>query len=430
MSDPVAVGVDVGSSSARAVALDRSGSVVSYAVSRYSMENASAGEVDPAVWVQGATDAIHGLDVEPSAVCFGGIGPTSVASGGEAALTFRHPAGAAAGPADQQAAQAAVLREEFGPDTQPRLLWDWVAAQFGARSDSQALWPGSVPYEGFGEPVPAGNPIGVTSGAHGIASGITLAAGANDAYFTSWGSGIDVPGKAFDPGGTTGGLGVAVRASEHPDAARFGMASHVPDISIVGGPVASHGAALDWWSNLTGRAIPELLDLAATVPPGSHGVMVLPFFEGERAPRWNLGLKAAMSGLTLEADVAVITRAILESTAYGLAHIARSLADQGIVLERVVSSGGPSQSRLWCEIKAAVLEVPIDVPEFHQMSSFGAALGAGAALGWWPRPGEGVAGDWPLPAVSTVTAEPEDVYRAGLQEFIESGDAAVAALGS
>ena len=80
------------------------------------------------------------------------------------------------------------------------------------------------------------------------------------------------------------------------------------------------------------------------------------------------------------------------------------------------------------KVPGRVLEVPVDVPVFHQMSSFGAALGAGAALGWWPRPGAGTAGDWPLPERYTIDPEPLDAYREGLDRFIALGDAAEASL--
>jgi hypothetical protein len=58
------------------------------------------------------------------------------------------------------------------------------------------------------------------------------------------------------------------------------------------------------------------------------------------------------------------------------------------------------------------------------MASYGAALGAGAALEWWPRPGEGTSGDWPRPAMTTITPQPLDVYRSGLDRFIALGDQA------
>ena len=156
--------------------------------------------------------------------------------------------------------------------------------------------------------------------------------------------------------------------------------------------------------------------------------MVLPFLEGERAPRWEPGLRAEVAGLAPDSDAAVVTRALLESTAYGLAHIAASLADQGVGLDRVVCSGSPSLSDLWTSIKASVLGVPIDVPECTHMAAYGAALGAGSALGWWPLPGEGRAGDWPTPRVRTFDPEPSRIYEEGLRRFISLGDAATARL--
>ncbi len=426
MTEPLVVGVDVGSGSARAIALTPQGDVVASASAGYNGSGLPVGEVDPFVWFEGALATVASLGVTPAAICIGGHGPTTVASTGERALTFRHPAGESSSPPEQHAAHTEVLREMFGSEVQPRQLWDWVLARMGARSDSQSLWPGSDPLAEFGEIVPVGSSVGETDGGLGLPSGIRLVPGSNDAYMTAWAGGIDVPGRGFDPGGRTGGLGVAVESEEHHEAATYGMPSAVTGVYIVGGPVAAHGALLDWWSGITGRRVPELIELAAKVPPGSLGVMALPFLEGERAPRWNPDLSAEIVGLRIDHDVGVISRALLESTAYGLGHIAQGLAGQGVVLERLVCSGGPARSNLWTSIKAAVLDVPIDVPSCDEMASYGAALGAGAALGWWPRPGEGVSGDWPVPEMTTIEPEPLDVYQEGLERFIHLGDAAAA----
>ena len=99
-----------------------------------------------------------------------------------------------------------------------------------------------------------------------------------------------------------------------------------------------------------------------------------------------------------------------------------------MILQRVVCSGGPSRSTLWTSIKASVLGVPFDVPECDEMAAYGAALGAGAALGWWPRPGEGGPGDWPTPPVTTFDPEPAAAYREGLERFIALGDEVTARL--
>ena len=430
MDDEVVVGIDVGSSAARAVAIDGDGLVV--ADSKASYEPADAlpvGEADPRVWLTGLVAALLRLDCgTPLALCVGGHGPTTVSASGERALTFRHPAGASADPIKQHGAQAAVLLDRFGPSAQPRQMWDLLLSRLGGSPRVQSVWPAMDGLAGFGEPVPVGSRVGMTSGDHGLPDGIVLAPGANDAYLTAWAGAIDTPGRGFDPGGRTGGLGVAVSAGDHRAAADYGMPSHVPGVYIVGGPVASHGAVLDWWAGITGREIPDLIEAAALVAPGADGVMVLPFLEGERAPRWEMGLRAEIHGLRPDSDIGVVTRALLESTAYGLAHIARDLAGQGVGLHRVVSSGGPSRSELWTLIKAAVLGVPVDVPVCDEMAAYGAALGAGAAMGWWPRPGDGGPGDWPTPPVVTFEPVPTAAYEQGLERFIALGDEATARL--
>lgn len=428
MPQEVVAGVDVGTGSARAVAIARDGSVAAAAAADYADHGYPAGEIDPALWLDGAVRAVSALGVRPAAIGIGGQGPTTVAHTGERALTFRHASVPPGTPPEQHAAQTAWLREHVGSGVQPRQLWDWMAAALGAAGGVQSLWAGGVPLPEFGEPVAAGSALGETDGSHGLPPGIPLAAGANDAYLTMWGSGIDRPGKGFDPGGTTGGLGVAVLAADHPDAAAYGMATQVADVTIVGGPTAAHGAMVDWWAGITGRTIPDLLALAAEVPPGSLGVMVLPFFEGERAPRWNPALRAEILGLHLGHGPGVVARALLEAAAYGLGHIVRDLGSRGIGMDLLVCSGGPSRSPLWNRIKAAVLEVPVDVPAFPQISAYGAALAGGAAVGWWPRPGEGGAGDWPMPESERIDPEPLDVYREGLDRFIALGDEAVARL--
>lgn len=428
-NDGIVVGVDVGSGAARALAMTRAGEVVGSAVASYDADaSLPIGEVDPETWLTGLCDAVTSLGERPVALGVGGHGPTTVASSGERALTFRHPAGESSSPTEQHAAHSRLLRETYGSDVQPRQQWDWLLAKLGGPADVQSVWPGVAPLPDFGDPVPVGSPVGVSSGECGLPAGTTLAPGSNDAYLTAWAAGIDVPGKGFDPGGRTGGLGVAVAAGAHEEIASYGMPSAVGGVYIVGGPVAAHGALLDWWSKITGRSLAELLHLATEVPPGAHGVMALPFLEGERAPRWNPDLRAEIVGLHVDSDVGVVTRALLESTAYGLGHIARDLKDQGVTLERLVCSGGPSRSGLWTEIKAAVLEVPVDVPDCDEMAAYGAALGAGAAVGWWPGPGEGSSGDWPMPAMKTIEADPLEVYRVGLDKFIELGNRAAGSM--
>jgi xylulokinase len=423
------VGVDLGSSSARAVAIDRDGKVHAEGVARYTdAERWPRGHADVFALLAAFEEATAQLGlVQYDALAIGGQSPTTVRADGKDALTCLHPAGATLDPHAQHGEQLRVLREAGG-EIEPMQLWDWVLMRLGAPR-AQGRWPGDPELSGYGAMVLTATAAGEAKGAHGIPAGTPLVPGAQDAYLAFWAAGIDEPGRALDPGGRTGGLGVAVDAGARPGE-MFALPSAARGIDIVGGPVSAHGLILEWWANMTGTTVEELLTMAAGVPAGAHGVLALPYLEGERAPRWNRDLRAELVGLSSGTGRAEVARALLESTAYGLAHIARELADHGVPTRTLVVGGSPARSRLWCEIKASVLEVPVEVSSYPELASYGAALAAGAAAGWWPAPGAGRAGDWPRPDVRVIPPEPRDVYREGYRRFVELGDAAVRRLGS
>jgi xylulokinase len=251
--------------------------------------------------------------------------------------------------------------------------------------------------------------------------------GAVDAVAAFWAAGVDTPGIALDPGGRTGGIGVAVRRG--PGRPRdHGLASAAAGVDIVGGPVTGHGVVVEWWSQMTGRTIEQALADAADVPPGAGGILVLPYLEGERAPRWNPALRAEIVGIGSSAGPAQVMRAVLEGCAYGLRHIIDDAAREGAYLERLVVAGSPARSALWNQIKADVLGVPVAVPEVTDLASYGDALAAGAAIGWWPPPGDGASGDWPTVPTTTVEPHRHAVYEESYPRWVALGDALVARL--
>jgi sugar (pentulose or hexulose) kinase len=436
-SAPAVVGVDIGSNSARALALGPDGAVLGSAVAGYpGAESWRPGHAGPQGWLAGAAEAVAALvarvpaAARPAAIAFGGQSPTTVATAGETpgegtALTCRHPAGATGSPVDQHHAQRDLLRET-GAGAVVWQLYDWVMARLGAERH-QSRWAGDPLLDGYGPAAATGSVVGAASGAYGIPAGTPLVAGAQDAYLAFWAGGLDRAGRAMDPGGRTGGLAVAVPAGS-PAADHYALPSAVPGLDIVGGPVAAHGLMLEWLSVLTGREVPELLALAAGVPPGAGGITVTPYLEGERAPRWNRELRSEIHGLSSATGPGELARAALEGAAYGLAHIALELAARGAPVETLVCAGSPARSRLWCSVKAAVLGVPVEVPEPVDVAAYGAALAAGAGAGWWPAPGAGRGGDWPRPPMTVIEPEPDPVYEEGLRYFLALGDAEVARL--
>jgi sugar (pentulose or hexulose) kinase len=417
----VAVGLDVGTGGARALALDRRGAVVASSAAAYHGDaDWPEGRADAHAWLQAVHECLQGLGAAAegaAAICVGGQSPTTVPDDGAVlAVTCRHPAGLGGSPSEQHQAQRAVIDPERTVHIEPYQLWDWLLHQLGAERH-QGRWPGDPPLDDYGPLRTTGDVVGATP------EGVPLVTGAQDAYLAFWAAGIDVPGRAVDPGGRTGGIALAV-ASGTKVPGLWAFRSAARGVDIVGGPVNAHGLALEWLAEITGRDVDSLLQLAAESPPGARGVMLLPYLNGERAPRWNPALRGELSGVRTDTSVADLARATLEASAYGLAHIAMLFRDAGARIDSMVCTGSPARSELWCQIKASVLEVAVEVPAQTDLAAYGAALAAGAGVGWWPRPGEGDPGAWPRPAMRRVEPRPCAAYRAALQRFIESGDAA------
>jgi sugar (pentulose or hexulose) kinase len=423
----VVVGVDVGSRSARVVAVDPGGTLVGHAGAAYDgQSDCPVGRADPRCWRRAVEAALVRLvdrypaAASPAAVAVGGQSPTSVPADG-LAVTYSYAEGIDGGIAAQQVAQCQLLESEH-PGGEVSQLWDWMLASLGAPR-VQGRWPGDTALDGLGESATTGTVVGTADGSWGVPRGTPLVAGAPDALLTFWAAGLDEVRRACDPGGRTGGLVVAVRsAGLAPGLMR--MASPARGCSMIGGPVSAHGASLDWLAAVTGRTRPALLELAAGVPAGARGVMFLPYLEGERAPRWQRRLTGEFHGLRADTGPAELARAVLEGAAYGLAHIGRSLRREGAELDVVTCTGGPSRSRLWCEIKAAVLAADFDVPDVRELSAYGAALAAGAGAGWWREPGHGGCGSWPRPRMTRIASVPQQAYQEGFDRFVSLGDAA------
>jgi xylulokinase len=117
------------------------------------------------------------------------------------------------------------------------------------------------------------------------------------------------------------------------------------------------------------------------VPPGSEGLVFLPYLAGERTPHADPLARGAFCGLSVTHRRGALTRAVLEGVAFALRDCLAVVSGTGVTGARGRVSGGGSRSRLWLEIVASALEVPLDVMATDQGSAFGAALLGGVAAG-------------------------------------------------
>lgn len=144
---------------------------------------------------------------------------------------------------------------------------------------------------------------------------------------------------------------------------------------------SSVGDAFAWLVESFGLSHAEMNKEAATLPPGSGGVLALDWLNGCRTPLMDGRLSGSFVGLTLGTRPAQMYRALMEATALGVRWIVDTLRDGGVAVEQYVASGGlPAKSPLLMQIYADVLGAPIRVAASDQSCGLGAAiLGAAAA---------------------------------------------------
>ena len=110
----------------------------------------------------------------------------------------------------------------------------------------------------------------------------------------------------------------------------------------------------------------ELTELAATVPPGAEGLLMLPYLAGERAPRWSGDPYGALLGLTQRHGRAHLARAALEGVCLQLRLVLDAMQAAGLELTELRATGGFSHSPFWRQLLADVLGTAIGFPASAQ----------------------------------------------------------------
>ncbi|WP_223622797.1 FGGY-family carbohydrate kinase [Microbacterium sp. EST19A] len=168
------------------------------------------------------------------------------------------------------------------------------------------------------------------------------------------------------------------------------------------GGLSTSGALTAWLKDLTGTDYPELLADAETSGPGARGLLVLPYFAGERTPIQDPDARGVIAGLTLEHTRGDLYRAALEATALGVRHNVETMRAAGADIRRIVAVGGGTQGRLWLQVVSDITGLVQEVPATTIGASYGAAfLAATATAGTGAAP---VITDW-NPIAETITPD-------------------------
>jgi xylulokinase len=210
----------------------------------------------------------------------------------------------------------------------------------------------------------------------------TVIAGAGDQAAAALGVGIARPGPISVVLGTSGVVFCVLPAYEHDREGRLHAFCHaVPQTWHAMGVMLSAAGSAAWLRSVLGADLAELDAEAARWPPGSEGLLFAPYLAGERTPYPDPDSRGAFVDLSIRHDRGALWRAMLEGVAYGLRDSLELLRELGARPGSGRVSGGGARSELWLRILASVLTLPLESTESKEGSAFGAALLAGVRTG-------------------------------------------------
>jgi xylulokinase len=428
------LGVDVGTSSSKGVIVDFSGQILAQTSRDHAVSRPQPGwaEMDPALWWSEFTSISQELaqltEVEIVAVGVSGMGPC-VAIADQRGVPLRDAI--LYGIDSRATAQIESLTSELGADailaragsalsTQavgPKLAWladnepdtfaeaeklfmpsSWLAYNLTGEyildhhsasqcaplydSDEQGwfepwchlvapalelpslLWPGDV----------AGVVTVASAAQTGLPAGIPVIAGTIDAWTEAVSVGAQSPGDLMLMYGTTMFL-INTMTHRVGGPGLWSTVGAFPGTRNLAGGMATSGAITNWLRDLFGRPTFEaLLNEAKTSGAGARGLLMLPYFAGERTPIADPDARGILAGLTIEHTRGDLYRAALEAIAFGVRHNLDAFSAAGGRIDRVVAVGGGTQGPLWTQIVSDVTGLTQEVNRVTVGASYGAAF--------------------------------------------------------
>jgi xylulokinase len=224
----------------------------------------------------------------------------------------------------------------------------------------------------------------------GLFAGTKIIAGGPDAIVSSFSAGMVDEGESAFMYGTTGCWFLVNDKPIIEPHGRLVFCPHVvPRKYLLCGIMISTGALVRWFvdnfvktSRMDNKSkILEKLDREAdSINPGSDGLIVLPFFMGERTPIWDVNAKGIIFGLTLKHGWKHVYRAILEAPGYGLRNHIEIARSMGCEARAIFAVDGGAKSRAWRQIITDITGIPQIYSKRHLGAPFGDAFLAGIGV--------------------------------------------------
>lgn len=226
----------------------------------------------------------------------------------------------------------------------------------------------------------------------GLPEGLPVVAGAGDGQCAQLGTGVTAPGRAYL------NLGTGIVSGTLDTRYSYGMEyrtlfAAVPGAytleTFMGGGTFNLNWFVEKFSGVDTRALgldltPEqvLETAAAKLPPGSDGLLALPYWAGALTPYWDHNARGVLLGLTGAHGKSHVYRALLEGIAFEQRLLTSGAEDAlGEPVTDMVALGGGSRSPVWCQIIADVMQRRVSVVREPESTCLGAGMLAAAAVG-------------------------------------------------
>ena len=218
--------------------------------------------------------------------------------------------------------------------------------------------------------------------ATGLAVGTPVVSGSADHVASAFSAGISQKGDLLVK---LGGAGDILYSLEKLviDPRLFIDYHLIPGYYLINGCMASSGSIIKWFRSVFGAGddYPVLDEQASQIPAGSDGLLLLPYFIGEKTPIFDPLARGLFFGATLQHTRAHYYHAILEGISFAFFHHIQVLQELGLPIKRVRVTNGGARSQLWRQVTADVIGFPLENVADHPGSSLGAAFTAGMGVG-------------------------------------------------
>jgi xylulokinase len=227
---------------------------------------------------------------------------------------------------------------------------------------------------------------------------ISVVAGAGDNAAAAIGNAVYRPGNGMISVGTSGVVFIPLdhlpskerRKKGNPTVHLFCHA--IPNTWHAMGVTLAAGGSLRWFRDafVPGGNYDELVEPTREIPPGSDGLLYLPYLTGERTPHDDAQARGIFFGMNLRHRREHFLRAVLEGVSYSMLDSLQLLKTYSQDVSKFTLTGGIVKSEIWSQIMADVLQKQLQIPGAFEGPGIGAAVLAGMGIGVWETPTQAI----------------------------------------